>query len=95
MPLLKKLQKKHEKQGFAIVGISFDDDRKALDAMVAKKGLPWPQLYFGKRWDNEMAVLYNIQRTPTNHVLDREGKLVAKDVPEKELIAAIEKALGK
>jgi len=95
LPLLKKLQKKHGKQGFAVIGISFDDDRKALDVMVAKQGLPWPQIYFGKRFDNELAVLYNIQRTPTNHVLDREGKIVAKDVRETELIAAIEKALGK
>ncbi len=77
-----------------MIAISLDDDRKALDAMVAKNGLPWPQLYFGKRFDNELAVLYNIQKTPTNHVLDRQGRIVAKDVREGEIAAAIEKALA-
>ena len=54
--------------------------------MVAMKGLSWIQV-----WDGEGSIqkLYNVKGTPTYYLLDREGRLVAKDIPFKKLNDAI------
>jgi arsenite methyltransferase len=57
---------------------------------VNKHGLAWPQVRDGK--DGQIARLFNVQGTPASYVLDREGKIAAKAVPEaklKEVIAEL------
>jgi len=92
VPLLKELYAKYLDQGVAVVGISLDDELKPLQEMVANKGMSWPQIHDA---DQSLVKLFNVRGTPTYYLLDREGKIVAKDMPMKKLGGAIDELLKK
>ena len=93
VPLLKELYAKHKDQGLVIIGISLDDDPKALQEMIASKGMTWPQIRDGK--DGNLVKLFNVKGTPTYLLLDREGKIAAKNMPAQKLDGLIADLLKK
>jgi peroxiredoxin len=92
VPLLKELYAKYQDQGVAVVGISLDDELKPLREMVSSLGMTWPQIHDA---DESLVKLFNVKGTPTYYLLDREGKIVAKDIPMKKLSSAIDDLLKK
>ena len=90
VPLLKELYAKYLNQGVVVVGISLDEELKPLQEMVTNKGMSWPQIHDA---DKSLVKLFNVKGTPTYYLLDREGKIAAKDIPMKRLGAAIEDLL--
>lgn len=92
VPLLKELYAQHLDQGVVVVGISLDDELKPVPEMVRKLGMSWPQIHDA---DKSLMKLFNVKGTPTYFLLDREGKIAAKDIPMKRLGGAIEELLKK
>jgi len=74
------------------VGISLDEQVKPLQEMVAAKGMSWPQIHDA---DQSLVKLFNVKGTPTYFLIDREGKISAKDIPIKKLGSAIDELLKK
>lgn len=71
MPLLERLSRERAGDGLAVVAISFDDQRPALDAFLAEVPVTFPVL-----WDRNGDALGDrlaIERLPTTLVLDRAG----------------------
>jgi hypothetical protein len=58
--------------------------------MVSSKGMSWPQVSDA---DKEIRKLFNVKGTPTYYLLDRDGKIAAKDIPFKKLSDAINELL--
>lgn len=92
VPLLKELYAQHLDQGVIVVGISLDDELKPLQEMVTSKDMAWPQIHDA---DKSLMRLFNVKGTPTYFLIDREGKMVAKDIPMKKLGSAIDDLLKK
>ena len=93
VPLHKELFERYKDQGVVVVGISLDEDVKLVQEMVASKGITWPQVSDA---DETVRKLYNVKGTPSYYLLDRDGKIVAKDLPSfKRLNAAIDELLKK
>ena len=92
VPLLKELYAKYLDQGVAVVGISLDDELKPLQEMVRNLGMTWPQIH---DTDKSLMKLFNVKGTPTYFLIDREGKIAAKDIPMKRLGSAIDDLLKK
>ena len=92
VPLLKELYAQHLDQGVVVVGISLDDELKPLQEMVSSKGMAWPQIHDA---DQSLVKLFNVKGTPTYYLIDREGKIAAKDIPMKRLGSAIDDLLKK
>ena len=92
VPLLKELYAKYLDQGVVVVGISLDDELKPLQEMVTSKGISWPQIHDA---DESLVKLFNVKGTPTYYLIDREGKIAAKDIPIKRLGSAIDDLLKK
>ena len=92
VPLLKELYAKYLDQGVVVVGISLDGELKPLQEMVTAKGMSWPQIHDA---DQSLVKLFNVKGTPTYYLIDREGKIVAKDIPMKRLGTAIDDLLKK
>ena len=92
VPLLKELYAQHLDQGVVVVGISLDDEVKPLQEMVRSLGMSWPQIHDA---DESLVKLFNVKGTPTYYLIDREGKIVAKDIPMKRLGSAIDDLLKK
>jgi peroxiredoxin len=92
VPLLKELYANYLDQGVTVVGISLDEELKPVQEMVTSKGMSWPQIHDP---DKSLMKLFNVKGTPTYYLLDREGKIVAKDIPMKKLGGAIDDLLKK
>jgi len=92
VPLLKELYAQHLDQGVVVVGISLDEELKPLQEMVTSKGMSWPQIHDA---DKSLVKLFNVKGTPTYFLIDREGKIAAKDIPMKRLGTAIDDLLRK
>lgn len=92
VPLLKELYAKYLDQGVAVVGISLDEKLKPVQEMVRSLGMSWPQIHDA---DQSLVKLFNVKGTPTYYLIDREGKIAAKNIPMKKLGAAIDDLLKK
>lgn len=86
MPNVVAAYNNYHDKGFEVVGISLDEDKASWLAAIEKLQMPWPQLSDLKGWDCEGAVLYQIQAIPANLLVDRQGKIVAKNLREEALL---------
>jgi thiol-disulfide isomerase/thioredoxin len=90
--VLEAYQKYHDK-GFEIVGISLDSDKARLASFLQTKKMPWRQYFDGKQWENKLAGKYGINSIPSTFLLDREGKIIAKNLRGEALDTELAKAL--
>ncbi len=72
LPKLKAVHERLHAQGFEIVGISGDTDRAALQKVIQRHKLPWPQLFEG-RSKPSLAAKFGIRHYPSMWLLDRQG----------------------
>jgi Peroxiredoxin len=93
VPELVATYEKFRGQGLAIVGISLDENKAALEKFTAENKMTWPQFFDGRGWENELAKRFGIQTVPTMWLLDREGKLVDAS-PRGRLEEAVSAALA-
>lgn len=78
---------KYKDKGFTVLGVSLDrpgQKDKWLKAIHDDK-LDWTHVSDLKFWDNEVAKLYDIKAVPQNLLVDKEGKIVAKNIRGEEL----------
>jgi len=71
---------KFKDKGFTILGVSYDQDKTKWLAAIEKDNLPWTHVSDLKGWGNETARLFNITGIPANLLLDKEGKIIAKNL---------------
>jgi peroxiredoxin len=93
LPNVIKTYEKYHDKGLEIIGISLDREEKALKNFISSKGMKWAQYFDGKGWQNKLAAQYGVQSIPATYLLDREGKILAKDLRgealEKEVSAQL------
>lgn len=77
--------KKFHDKGFEIVQVSLDTKRAAWIGAIQKDGLNWIHLSDLKGWQNDAVVLYGIKAVPTNFLIDKDGKIIARDLREEKL----------
>lgn len=95
-PNLLKTFNKYKDRGFTVLGVSLDQPGKKDSwlAAIHKDGLEWTQVSDLKFWDNDVAVLYGIKAIPTNLLLDKNGKIIAKDLRGADLDKKLAEVLG-
>jgi len=78
IPALVALQKKYEKQGLTVVGISVDEAGAApVNAFVQRTGINYPVVLADERVQQAFG---GIEAIPTIFIIDRQGRLAAKHV---------------
>lgn len=77
--------KKYHKLGFAVVGVSLDNNKKAWLNAIHHDGLQWTQLCDLKGWNNAAAIEFGVKIVPTNFLLDKAGKVIAKNLRGEDL----------
>lgn len=89
---LTELYSKYKSRGFEIYQVSVDNDRSAWIDAIEQDGLNWINVGDMK---GSMSALhnYNIQKIPSNYILDKEGNIVARDIQGPELDKLIGKLL--
>lgn len=76
LPEVIELYKKYHDQGLEIVGISFDEDKSALQQFLKDKDMSWVQFFDGKGWENEYGQKYGIHAIPQMWLIGKDGKVV-------------------
>ncbi len=71
---------KYKSKGFTVLGVSMDSNREAWLAAVQQDMLNWTQLSDLKGWGNEVGKIYGVTGIPANYLIDKEGKIIAKDL---------------
>lgn len=91
-------QKYHD-QGFEVIGVSLDSDRKKLLDYTQKNGMTWQEYFDGKSQplENKLASRYGIADSgiPMDFLLNGNGKIIGKNLRGEALRKAVVKALAK
>ena len=78
LPNVKRAYREYHDRGFDVVGISIDDDTKALDDFLEDEKLPWVTLHDkGKDDAHPMADYYGIMGIPTVILVGKDGNVVS------------------
>lgn len=85
MPNVVEAYEKYKNKGFEVVGVSLDRTEEEWLKGIKDLKMTWPQMSDLKFWESEVVALYSIQGIPHTILLDKEGKIIAKDLRGKEL----------
>ncbi len=94
-PKVVQLYAQYKPKGLEILGISLDKDDKAWKKAIADDNLTWKHISDLKFWQSEASQLYKVQSIPATFLLDKEGKIIAKDLRGKALRNKISELLDK
>lgn len=86
--------KKFHDRGFDVLGVSFDTNREAWIAAIEKDGLLWTHVSDLAGWNNVAGALYAVAFIPQNALI-KDGMIVARNLENEDLMAEIERLLGK
>lgn len=93
MPNVKAAYAKYKSRGLEIVGISFDTKKAAWTKALTELNLPWPQMSDLKGWKSEGAAIYAITGIPHVILLDREGRILARNLHGEALRTKLEELM--
>lgn len=94
MPNVVAAYKKYKSKGFEIYGVSLDKEKGAWVEAIKKDGITWVQVSDLKWWQSDVVKTYNIQGIPFTVLLDKEGKVIAKDLRGEALDAKLKEILN-
>ena len=89
-----QLYERHRAAGFEILAVSVDHDARSWKAAIAKDGATWRHMADLTGWKSPLAARYSVTALPASFLLDREGRIVAKDVRGKALAALVAEKVG-
>jgi len=93
-PNLVEAYQKYHDQGFEIFGVSFDRSRDAWISAIHKDNITWPQVSDLEYWDSKAGEKYGIRSIPSNFLINKEGKIVDKNLRGEELDQRLDEIYG-
>ena len=84
-PVVVKAYRQYHAKGFAILSVSLDDRKDKWEEAVKKDRLDWTHVSDLKGGYNSVAELYGVKVIPTNYLLDKEGRIIAKGLRGEQL----------
>ena len=79
-PNVKANYDKYHKKGFEILGVSLDRESGAWLKAIEADGLNWKHISDLKGWQSEHAKMYSVNSIPATVLLDKEGKIIARNL---------------
>lgn len=81
LPTVVANYKKYKDKGFDVYSVSLDQDKGAWENAIKKDGLDWPNHVSDlMQWQSPVVQLYRFQSIPKTVLLDREGKILDRDL---------------
>lgn len=84
-PTLVRLYKEYQEKGFTIISVSIDDEQSKWLKAIKKDHYTWTNVSDLKGWQSPSAVLYGVTSIPASFLLDKEGRIIAKNLRGQEL----------
>ncbi len=92
MPLLKDLRQKF-RGAFQVVGVCLDNDPKPMNDFLQENDPQWPQLFEPGGLESRYALEMGIQTLPTMILVDKQGKVVSRNIRGADLDSEVKKLL--
>lgn len=93
-PNVVRMYDKFKEKGFDIYGVSLDDNEKAWKTAIAKDNLKWQHGSELKKWNSGVAQTYGVNAIPATFLVDKDGKIIAKNLRGPALESKLTELLG-
>jgi peroxiredoxin len=93
-PNVVRMYDKFKDKGFSIYGVSLDKDMSPWKAAIKKDNLTWLHGSDLKYWNSVVAQTYGVSAIPATFLLDKEGKIIAKNLRGPALETKLTELLG-
>ena len=77
---LKNIYERYEADGFRVYQVSFDTSKATWIKAVQEQKLPWVSVCDFRGQASPIMGVYNVRSLPSNYLIDRHGRTVAKNV---------------
>ncbi|MEJ0055935.1 MAG: TlpA disulfide reductase family protein [Bacteroidota bacterium] len=94
-PTLVRLYDTYKNKGFAILSVSIDTSDEKWKNAIQKDGYAWENVSELDGYAGSTAALYTVTAIPNSFLLDKNGKIVAKNLRGKELEKKLVELMGK
>ena len=94
-PNVVRMYNKYKEKGFEIYSISLDDNKNAWLKAIEADGMVWTNVLGKKNGSSAVAQQYSVQVIPTTYLLDKEGKIIAKNLRGEALVQKLGAILDK
>ncbi len=85
---------KFKDKGFEVFGVSLDRNKEDWVQAIAEDGLTWTHVSDLKYFESKAATDYNISAIPFSILVDKEGKIIAKNLRGAALDKKLEEVMG-
>ena len=94
-PTLVRLYNTYKDKGFNILSVSIDTDDTKWRNAIKKDGYLWANVSELSGYSGATATLYNVSAIPNSFLLDKDGKIIAKNLRGKNLENKLIELMGK
>jgi peroxiredoxin len=92
-PNVVRMYDRFKNKDFEIIGVSLDQAKDKWEKAIAEDKLPWVHVSDLQGWESSAAQLYNVTAIPHTVLLDKEGKIIARDLRGAQLEQKLESLL--
>ncbi|WP_317898180.1 TlpA disulfide reductase family protein [Aurantibacillus circumpalustris] len=71
---------RYKDKGFTVLGVSMDSNKDPWVNAIQQDNLTWTHISDLKGWGNEVGKMYGVTGIPQNYLIDKDGKIIAKDL---------------
>jgi len=93
-PTLVRLYNTYKEKGFTLLSVSIDTDDTKWKNAIKKDGYLWQNVSELSGYSGSTAALYNVSAIPNSFLLDKEGKIIAKNLRGKDLEKKLVELMG-
>jgi thiol-disulfide isomerase/thioredoxin len=98
LPNIKRSYQAYHSKGFDVVGVSIDEDKRAVEAYVKDQTVPWAIMFNDapgqKGFNNPLTTKLGVFGVPCSLLVDKEGKVLSLQARGPGLRKELEKLLG-
>ena len=87
--IIKPLYRKYAGKKFMVFSVSMDADKNKWIKAIEKDKIKFTQLIDPKGFDAKTAILFGVDELPSKYLFSPEGKLIAKNPTEEEILKLI------
>lgn len=90
-PTVVKMYEKYKEKGFEVFSVSLDRDKSSWVKAIEADKLSWPNHVSDlKYWQSEAAKKYGVNSIPATFLIDKEGRIIAKNIRGNQLINTLD-----
>ncbi|MBP6978959.1 MAG: TlpA disulfide reductase family protein [Bacteroidales bacterium] len=93
-PNVVAMYNKYHDAGFDVFGVSLDEKRENWLKAIEDDSLTWTQVSDLRKWESVPAMTYAVRSIPFSVLLDREGRIIARELRGSALRSKLEEIFG-